>query len=174
MSNMYDLSVFREGVKYGLGCALIGFGALLILYFTGTNPFGSNLVLTVITLPPAILLALYQFKKYIDPNIGFLKAFSLGLLISATAAVLSAGLVLGLAKVAGKPALERHISEMKAVLEEPTAKAKTIEIAGEENYVLALKNIEQITAWDLAADDFYKKLGIGFLISLVAAVFFRK
>ncbi|MGV3505585.1 MAG: DUF4199 domain-containing protein [Adhaeribacter sp.] len=171
---MYEHSVIREGLKYGLGCALIGFGALLILYFTGTNPFGSNLALTLFTLPPAIILGLYQFKKYIDPNIGFRKAFSLGVLISATAALLSAGLVLGLAKVAGRPALERHIAEMKAVLEDPTAKAKTLEIAGEENYVLALKNIEQITALDLAADDFYKKLGIGFLISLVGATFFRK
>lgn len=171
---MYDQSVFREGLKYGLGCALVGFGALLILYFTGTNPFGSNLALTLMTLPPAIILGLYQFKKYIDPNIGFLKAFRLGLVISATAAVLSAGLVFGLSKVAGKPALNRHIAEMKAVLEDPTAKAKTLEIAGKENYELALKNIEQITAVDLAADDFYKKLGIGLLISLVAAVFFRK
>lgn len=171
---MYDQAVFREGWKYGLGCALIGFGALLILYFTGTNPFGSNLALTVMTLPAAIVLGLYLFKKYTDPNMGFLKAFSLGLVISATAAVLSATLVFGLAKMAGKPALNRHIAEMKAVLEEPTARDKTIEIAGKENFELALKNIEQITPVDLAADDFYKKLGIGFLLSLVAAVFFRK
>ena len=171
---MYDQSVFREGLKYGLGCALVNFGALLILYFTGTNPFGSNLALTLMTLPPAIILGLYQFKKYIDPNIGFLKAFRLGLIISATAAVLSAGLVFSLAKMAGKPALDRHIAEMRAVLEDPTAKAKTLEIAGKENYELALKNIEKITAVDLAADDFYKKLGIGFLLSLVGATFFRK
>jgi hypothetical protein len=63
---------------------------------------------------------------------------------------------------------------MKAVLEEPTAKAKTLEIAGKANYELALRNLEQITPLDLAADDFYKKMGIGFLLSIVGATFFRK
>lgn len=164
----------REGLKYGGACALINFGALLILYFTGTNPFGSNLMLTVITLPVALFLGLYWFKKFTDPNIGFLKAMSLALMITATAAVLSASLVYGLARLAGKPAIDRHIAEMKAVLEEPTAKKKTLEIAGKENYELALRNLEKITPMDLAADDFFKKLGIGFLLSIVGATFFRK
>jgi hypothetical protein len=171
---MYDQAVFREGLKYGSACALTSFGALLILFFTGTNPFGSNLVLTVITLTAAIFFGLSQFKKYTDPQLGFLKALSLALTITATAAILSGSLVYGLARLAGKPALDRHIAEMKAVLQEPTAKAKTIGIAGKANYELALKNLEHISPWDLAADDFYKKLGIGFLLSIVGATFFRK
>lgn len=171
---MYSQAVIREGLKYGGACALINFGALLILYFTGTNPFGSNLVLTVITLPVILFFGLYQFKKYTDPNIGFLKALSVGLMITVTAAILSASLVYGLARFAGKPALDRHIAEMKAVLQEPAAKKKTLEIAGKENYELALRNLEKITPLDLAADDFYKKLGIGFLLSIVGATFFRK
>jgi hypothetical protein len=171
---MYDQAVIREALKYGGACALTSFGALLILYFTGMNPFGSNVLLTVITLPVAIFFGLSQFKRYIDPMMGFLKALSLALMITATAALLSGTLVYGLARLAGKPALERHIAEMKAVLEEPTAKAKTIEIAGKANYALALKSLEKITPFDLAADDFYKKLGIGFLLSLVGATFFRK
>jgi hypothetical protein len=171
---MYNQAVFREGLKYGGACALINFGALLILYFTGTNPFGSNLVLTVITLPVAIFFGLSQFKKYFDPNIGFLKSLSVALIITATAAVLSATLVYGLARLGGKAAVDRHIAEMKAVLEEPTAKAKTIDIAGQANYELALKNLDQITPLDLALDEFYKKLGIGFLLSIVGATFFRK
>lgn len=171
---MYNQAVMREGLKYGGACALINFGALLILYFTGTNPFGSNLVLTVITLPVAIFLGLSQFKKYVDPDLGFLKAISVALMITATAAILSASLVYGLARLAGKPALDRHIAEMKAVLEEPTAKKKTLEIAGRANYELALKSLEQITPLDLAVDDFYKKMGIGFLLSVVGATFFRK
>ena len=171
---MYDQAVFREGLKYGGACALIGFGAMLILFFTGTNPFGSTLVLTVITLPAAIFLGLSQFKKYINPNIGFLKALSVALIISATAAIISGILVFGLATLAGQPAIDRHIAEMKAVLQEPTAKAKTLEIAGKANYERALKNLEQITPLDLAQDDFLKKMGIGFLLSVVAATFFRK
>jgi hypothetical protein len=34
--------------------------------------------------------------------------------------------------------------------------------------------MERITPLDLALDDFYKKLGIGFILSLIAATFFRK
>jgi hypothetical protein len=171
---MYNQAVIREGFKYGAACALVGFGALLILFFTGTNPFAAILGLTIITLPTTLFFGVYQFKKYINPDIGFLKALSVALIISATAAVLSGSLVLGLAHYAGKPALDRHRNEMKAVLEDSTARAKTLQIAGKDNYKLALKEMERITPLDLALDDFYKKLGIGFILSLIAATFFRK
>jgi hypothetical protein len=171
---MYNQAVIREGVKYGGACALVGFGALLILFFTGSNPFGSVIGLTVITLPVAIFFGLSQFKKYINPDIGFLQALGVALIISCTAAILSGSLVYGLAHFAGKPALDRHIAEMKAFLQKPTAKDKTMEIAGKANYDRALRDLEEITPLDLALDDFYKKAGIGFLLSIIAATFYRK
>lgn len=171
---MFNQAVIREGLKYGGACALVGFGALLILYFTGTNPFGAIIGLTAITLPVAIFFGVSQFKKYINPEIGFLQALSVALIISFTAAILSGTLVLGLAAFAGKPGLDRHKAEMKAVLQKPRAKDTTLEIAGKANYEKALRDLDSITPFDLAADDFLKKLGIGFLLSLIAATFYRK
>ena len=171
---MYNQAVIREGIKYGGACALVGFGALLILFFTGTNPFGAIIGLTVITLPVAVFFGVSRFKKYINPEIGFLQALSVALVISFTAAILSGSLVYGFAHLAGKPALDRHKAEMKAFLQKPTAKDKTLEIAGKANYEKALRDLDQMTPLDLALDDFYKKAGIGFLLSIIAATFYRK
>jgi hypothetical protein len=63
---------------------------------------------------------------------------------------------------------------MKAFLQKPTAKDKTLEIAGKANYEKALRDLDQMTPLDLALDDFYKKGGIGFLLSIIAATFYRK
>lgn len=171
---MYNQAVIREGLKYGVACALIGFAAMLILYFTGTNPFGAIVGLTIITLPVTIFFGVSQFKKYINPQVGFLQALSVALIISFSTALISGSLVFGLARLAGKPALDRHKAEMKAVLQTPNGKSKTLEIAGKENYEKALQDLEKITPLDLALDDFYKKAGIGFILSIVAATFFRK
>jgi hypothetical protein len=61
---------------------------------------------------------------------------------------------------------------MKVVLE--TTRTETIKLIGEANYNQTVEQLNKTTPYHLAADDFMKKLFTGFLISIVAAVYFRK
>lgn len=80
--------------------------------------------------------------------------------------------VYGFARITGQALIERHLVEMKALLE--ASKAEFIkQPGGQAQYDLARKNLAQ-TPQALAAEDFEKKLLLGLLLSLPGGVFFRK
>ena len=171
---MFDQAVVRTGIRYGVMCALASFLVTLILYYTGINPYGHNSIFSLLFIPLFIFLGSSYFKKYNDQNIGFLKALRVALTITFYAALCSAMLLFIFSAFAGVDAIKLHITEMKALMEEPTTKTQLLEQVGKSNYELALKKLEETSPYDLAADEFFKKAGVGFLVSIVAATFFRK
>lgn len=171
---MFDQAIVRTGIRYGVMCALSGFVIVLALYFSGVNPYGHNNYFSLLFIPVFIFLGSAYFKKYNDQNIGFLKAFRVALTITFFAALCSGMLLYIFANFAGIESIQLHIAEMKALLNLPETKAQTLKMIGKENFELTLKNLEHTTPYDLAATDFFQKAGIGFLVSLVAATFFRK
>lgn len=171
---MFDQAVVRVGIRYGVICALAGFAVILGLYAAGINPYGHNSLFTFIFIPLFVFVGLAYFKKYNDQNIGFFKALRVALTITFYAALCSAMLLFIFSTFAGVEAIKLHIAEMKALITEPHTKAQSIAAVGEANYEQALKNLEKTSPYDLAADDFLKKVGIGFLVSIIAATFFRK
>jgi hypothetical protein len=171
---MLDQAVIRTGIRYGVLCALASFIVTLLLYFSNINPYGHNSMFSVLFIPIFIFWGSSYFKKYNDENVGFLKALRVALNITFFSALCSAMLLFVFATFAGVETIERHIAEMKAIMTEPQTKALTIKAVGIENYNLALKNLENTSPYDLAGDDFFKKTGIGFLVSIIAATFFRK
>ena len=171
---MFDQAVVRTGIRYGVLCALASFIVTVLLYFLHINPYGHNSMFSVLFIPIFVFLGSAYFKKYNDQNIGFFKAFRVALTITFFSALCSAMLLFIFSTFAGVESIERHIAEMKAIIIDPQTKEVTIKAIGAENYELALKNLEKTSPYDLAGDDFIKKIGIGFLVSLVAATFFRK
>jgi len=171
---MFDQAVVRTGIRYGVLCALASFVVTVVLYYADINPYGHNSMFSVLFIPIFIFWGCSYFKKYNDQNIGLLKAFRVALTITFFSALCSAMLLFIFSTFAGVESIERHIAEMKAIMAEPQTKALSIKAVGQENYNLALKNLDKTSPYDLAGDDFFKKTGIGFLVSIVAAVFFRK
>lgn len=171
---MIDQAIMRTGIRYGVMCAIAGFVIVLVLYFAGINPYGHNNYFSLLFIPVFIFLGSSYFKKYNDQNIGFLKALRVALSITFFAALCSAMLLYVFSNFAGINSIQMHIAEMKAMLNQPETKAQTLKMVGKENFELTLKNLDHTTPYDLAATDFFQKAGIGFLVSLVAATFFRK
>ena len=171
---MFDQAVIRTGIRFGVLCALASFVVTLLLYFSGINPYGHNSMFSVLFIPIFIFWGCSYFKKFNDENVGFLKALRVALTITFFSALCSAMLLFIFGTFAGVEVIERHITEMKAIMTEPQTKALTIKAVGLDNYNLALKNLENTSPYDLAGDDFFKKTGIGFLVSIIAATFFRK
>ena len=61
---MFDQAVVRTGVKFGVICALAGFAVILLLYFTGLNPYGQNSMWSWVFIPVAVFWGLSYFRKY--------------------------------------------------------------------------------------------------------------
>jgi hypothetical protein len=169
---MFDQSIIRVGVKYGVLCGLVCFLIILGLYFTGVNPFGEMGRITYVPIPVFLFLAIRYYKLFNDTEIGFLKGLRVGLSVSFYTALSAAMLVFLFVHLAGAEVLQNHINEMRALLDE--TREQQISLLGQELYDEGYKALSSITPSMLAADDFVRRIFVGGIFSLIAAIFFRK
>lgn len=171
---MFDQAIFRTGVKFGVLCGLAGFVVVLLLYFTGQNPYGQYNIWGWIFIPVAVFWGLSYFKRFNDQELGFVKALKVGFFIAFYAALSSAMLLYIFSAVTGIEPIERHIAEMKMVLESTREAALQSKVLSQQAYEQTYKDLDKTTPGMLAVDDFVKRIIVGLLAALVGAVFFRK
>ncbi|GAB3197498.1 hypothetical protein ABID22_003405 [Pontibacter aydingkolensis] len=169
---MFNQTIIRVGVRYGVLCGVVCFVLVMVLYFAGTNPFGDMGRITYLPIPIFIFLAIRYFKLFHEGEIGFGRGFRVGLSVSFYTALSAAMLVFLFVSFAGPEILQNHIAEMKMLLEE--TREEQIKLIGKENFETGYKAIDTLTPSMLAADDFLRRILVGGVFSLVAAVFFRK
>ncbi|WP_439879912.1 DUF4199 domain-containing protein [Pontibacter sp. MBLB2868] len=169
---MFDQTIIRVGVRYGVMCGFVCFVFVLVLYFSGVNPFGEMGRITYIPIPVFLFLAIRYYKQFNDTEIGFLKGLRVGLAVSFYTALSAAMLVFLFIYVVGPEVLQTHVNEMKALLQE--TREEQIKLLGQKMYDEGYKALDSITPSMLAADDFVRRIFVGAVFSLVAAVFFRK
>lgn len=121
----------------------------------------------------AVLLGQWWVRRYFHPDgPGLGRAIGMGILTALVAAVVSATGLYGIAQVAGPNAMQRHLVEMRQLLES-NKDAYLQQRDGREQYEQTLQNLAS-TPQGLAADDLKNKLLFGLLISLPGAIFFRR
>ena len=169
---MFNQAIIRVGVRYGVLCGTVCFVLVLVLYFAGANPLGQMGWVTYIPIPVFIFLGIRYFKLFNDTEIGFGRGFRVGLSVSFYTALSAAMIVFLFLYVAGPDVLQNHIAEMKALLEQ--TKEQQIKLLGKETYEQGYKAYDSLSPSILAADDFLRRIFVGAVFSLVAAVFFRK
>ncbi len=169
---MFNQTITRVGVRYGVLCGLACFVIVLVLYFVGVNPFGDLGRISFIPIPAFVFLAIRYYKKFYEGELKFGKGFRIGMSVSFYAAVCTSMLILILIYLAGQSLLQRHITETLALLEQ--TREEQIQVLGVEMYEMGYKAVRSITPIMLAVDDFLRRLFAGVVLSLVAAVFFRK
>ncbi|RAU81595.1 DUF4199 domain-containing protein [Pontibacter arcticus] len=169
---MFNQSIVRVGVRYGVLGGLACFVIMLLLYFLGANPFGDLGRWSYVPLPVFIFLAIRYFKKFDEAELGFGKGFRVGLSVAFYAALCASLLVFLLIYIVGPEILQTHIAETKALLAE--TEAEQIRLLGAKVYNEAVAALESTTPTMQAADDFVRRIFVGGVFSLVAAVFFRK
>jgi hypothetical protein len=171
---MFDQAVFRTGFRFGFFGALAGFLVILFLFLVGVNPYGQLSWWGWLAIPVAIFWGLRYFKQKHNPDIGFLQAFGLGLIIAVILALVSAALLYIFGTIIGNEPLQRHIEEMKVLFSQTSAQALKDKVLTPQGIEETKHAIESTTLKDLALDAFLKNLFIGFLTAIVGAVFFRK
>lgn len=169
---MFNQTIVREGVRYGVLCGIACFALVALLYVTGYNPFGEWGRVTYLPIPAFIFLAIRNFKKYNQGQLSFGKGFRLGLAVSFYTALCTGMLIFVLIYLVGPEILQQHVTEMKALLEE--TREEQIKLLGQKMYDEGFKALDSITPSMLATDDFVRRIFAGGIFSLVAAVFFRK
>ncbi|RIJ34130.1 DUF4199 domain-containing protein [Pontibacter oryzae] len=169
---MFNQTIVREGVRYGVLCGIACFALVALLYFTGYNPFGEWGRFTYLPIPLFIFLGIRNFKKYNQGQLSFGKGLRLGLAVSFYTALCTGMLIFVLIYLVGPEILQQHVAEMKALLEE--TREEQIKLLGQKMYDEGFKALDSITPSMLAADDFVRRIFAGGIFSLVAAVFFRK
>jgi heme exporter protein D len=169
---MLNQTIIRVGIRYGVLCSLACFALVLVLYFVGYNPFGEMGRLTYLPIPVFIFLAIRYFKLFNEGNISFGKGFRVGLSVAFYTALATAMLVLVFIYLVGPEVMQNHIQEMKVLLEQ--TREEQVRLLGERLYEEGYKALDSITPSMLAADDFVRRIFVGGIFSLIAAVFFRK
>jgi hypothetical protein len=171
---MFDQAVARTGIKFGVIGALSGFAVTLLLYFTGSNPYGQLTWWSWIFIPVVVFWGLAYFKKFNDQELGFLRALVVGWSIAFYMALCAGMLLYIFATVAGIEPIHQHIEEMKALLAQTSAEALKAKVITQQMLDETYKQLEKTTPYTLAVDDFVKRLFVGFLSAILGAVFFRK
>lgn len=165
--------VLRTALLYGGITGLLCIAWVVGLYLSGNNPYGPKRLMAIFFPPLAVLIGQWRVRRYFGPDgPGLLKSIGTGLLITLFTAVISAGGVYVLARTAGPVAIEKHLVEMRHLLEQ--TKSEFLKQAnGEQQYEQAKRNLAR-TPQDFAADDYKNKLLFGFLMSIPGGIFLRK
>lgn len=169
---MFNQTIVREGIRYGVISGLVCFAMVALLYFLGYNPFGELGRLTYLPIPLFIFLAIRNYKKYNNGELSFGKGLRLGLAVSFYTALCAGMLIFIFIYLVGPEIIQQHVAEMRALLEE--TREEQIKLLGQKMYDEGYKALDSISPSMLAADDFVRRIFAGGVFSLVAAVFFRK
>ncbi|MCJ8164842.1 DUF4199 domain-containing protein [Pontibacter sp. E15-1] len=169
---MLNQTIIRVGIRYGVLCSLACFALVLILYFMGYNPFGDMGRLTYLPIPVFIFLAIRYYKLFHDGSVGFGRGFRVGLSVAFYTALTTAMLVFVFVYIVGPEVLQHHVTEMKALLDQ--TREEQVRLLGEKMYEEGYKALDSITPGMLATDDFVRRVFVGGIFSVIAAVFFRK
>lgn len=165
--------VVRTALRFGIAAALLSTAWVAGLYLVGSNPFGGKRLITMLFVVVAVLVSQWSVRRYFRPDgPGLGRSFGVGLLTAVVASVVAATGVYGIARIAGPEAMQRHLTEMRQLLES-NKDAYLQQRNGQEQYARTLQNLAS-TPQGLAADDLKNKLLFGLLISLPGAVFFRR
>ena len=170
---MVDRAVGLTAVRFGVAAAFASFIFILLVYLTGNNPYGQYAFYTLFLLPVFLLIGIANYKRKLEPDLTFFKGLKFSWLTALIAAVTFGLLVYIFSMAAGPEVIQKHIQEMRAMMEQNKAQFLNLP-NGKQAYDLNYKGLDKITLNQLVLDNFLKMFIIGFLFSFVSATFYRK
>lgn len=172
---MFDRAVSNTAIRYGVTGGLCTFAFIVILALLGyESPYGdtSEFSTTLVFVPVFVFLAIRYYKKFAEAELGFGKAFKVGFATTVYLAFTSAVLMCIFSLLFGGNMIQEYIILMQQQMQ--ANKAELVKLMGETNYNAAFVGVKDMNAYQLAQRTFLYRFGMGFFVSLVFAVFFRK
>ncbi|WP_345237320.1 DUF4199 domain-containing protein [Hymenobacter saemangeumensis] len=166
--------MLQQAIRYGVGIGILCALWLVGLHLTDNNAFGPKRVLLYFAVPVAVVLSQWSLRRAMPGGKpGLLRALGMGALTTVMAATLVALGVIALGKIAGEPALERNRREMM-YLARADRKAMVKQAGSEEGYNRQMAYWAQLSAQDIAQNDFSKILLLGLIFAVPGGIFFRE
>ncbi|WP_210490789.1 DUF4199 domain-containing protein [Rufibacter aurantiacus] len=172
---MFDRAVVNTAIRYGVTGAIVSFIYILILALAGfENPYDntSEYSSTLIFVPVFTFLAIKYFRKFHDTELGFGKAFKVGLMTVFFLAFTTALLLCIYSGFAGQEMIQEYVILSQKRME--LTKKELTQVMGEANYKNAYQNLNHLNPYILAQISFVNRMVAGFFTSIVLGVFFRK
>ena len=165
--------LYKVPLKYGVAGGIIAFVLFLTLYYTDGDPVSSNYIIDGVLM---FLFVFFSLKELRDYKYGgkmlYWQGMTGGFVCYALIALISA-LTTWVYLGAVDPDLYAQKKQEKITIltQDPE---KWVEQLGQEDYEEAVENVKAITPFSLAADDFVKKLLIGFFLTTIIALFYKR
>jgi len=167
--NPYVLVPFKYGVVGGGLSVLLFF----VLHWFGKNPLISGNLFSFFFVPIFVFFSIKEFKKYYnDGLLHFWQGMSIGFFTYIILAIVSASFIWLYLEVANPEMLVDYITNRIELIE--SSKDNLVDQLGESTYEQSLLDVKAATSFDLALDDFIRKILVGFFITTIIAVILRQ
>lgn len=167
--------LFSTGLKYGIAGGCISIGLFIVLWLLNENPLDSFrlLIFDCVLMLIFVFFALKEVRDYhYKGRLQYWQGMTAGFVCYASLAAVSAIFIYIFLSFADTDLLIRHQQENLAVLMEDPQ--KWIGQVGQQSYTNAIEEVRNMTALDLALDDFLKKVLIGLFITGIITLFYKK
>ena len=173
--SLFTKPLTKIAIKYGVIGGLVSILLLLVLFYTGKNPFlyTRKVPFGIVLVPLFIFFAIKEFRDFKNNRtLHFWQGLILGFVCYLIIALISAGF----ARVflSYHPEMLHEIMEvgMQAIEDN---KAETIKNLGETKHHEILNNVStNTTAYVIALEDFILKMLLGFVATLIISLVLRK
>lgn len=166
--------MLRTALLFGVGLGLLSLLWVLILYWTGSNPYGTRRLITMPLVPLVALVSQWFVRRYYPAGPGLWRSVATGVLTTLFAAAVSAVTIYGFARQASPLLLKQNAEEARRIL----ASTKSLYLTqpdGARQYARAAQALQRVPQpEDFARDEFAKKFLLGFLLAVPGGIFLRK
>ena len=166
--------MIKPSLKYAVLCCVFLIGLFFVSLNFGSNPLLDirHFVFDLAVFFLFVFFAVNEFKTYRNEGyLHFFQGISVGLAVFVPAVILFS-LALSVIFSAYPELIEGYKAGAKAFLD--SKKDIFLEEFSEEQLAEQIKAIDQVTAWQLVASTFGKKLFAGFLVTPVVSIILRK
>lgn len=171
--NQWRRQFLKIASKYGLTGALLNVVALLVLYQIEANPVLTNTLAGIVVLILFVFFAIKEFKDvHNQKQLHFWQGLILGTATYLVIAVVSSSFYYVYINHINTDILMEIKQTQREFLEKE--KEEMVTQRGEDWYEETYLMIEEITAGNLAWDDFFRKALIGIFVTIIISVILRK
>ena len=165
--------LYKVPIKYGLAGGVIAIVLFLTLYYSDVDPISAVRPFDFILLPIFIFFSVKELRDYkYGGRLFYWQGMTVGLVCYLLIALVSASFLWLFLEFIDPALFLSHKQENIAIL---TAESKKwIDQLGAEAYENTLDSLRSVSIFSLVADDFLKKVLIGFLATTIIAIILKR
>jgi hypothetical protein len=159
--------------KYGMVGGILSISLFVILLVLGENPLINGTLFSFFFIPIFVFFAIKEFKKYYNASyLHFWQGMTIGFGTYMVLSVVSALFIWVYLDQVDPQLLTDYIDDRVTLMQDSSE--NLIERLGQDTYDNSLASVRTATAYDLALDDFIRKVLAGFFITTVISVVMRQ